>query len=130
MKRRMMALAAALAAALTLATPGVAYAGTSAAAWYGSGGVSSAFAYFEDHGEYTEACDYQADGHSAVAHLQAYIDGTYQDYRSVWATGGNNTCSQANDNLNEGQYVRIRACIGEAGPRTIIACGPWAYGMA
>jgi hypothetical protein len=133
MTRIKMALVAVLAAAVTLATAGNAYAGTNALAHYwDANGTLRAKATFEDYGEIVRACDHASDGHSAVAQLQAWIPefAGYEDYRNEWASGGSGTCSSANINLPEGAPVRIRACIGEAGSRTIIACGNWGEATA
>lgn len=130
---RRMAVFVALAAALTLTTPGSAYAGTGALThyWDGNGSIRAG-ATFDDFSETVDACDWADDGQSAVAQLEMWsaASGSYVEHRSAWADLGPGTCSRAFASLVEGHPLRLRACVGEAGPRTIIACGNWVNATA
>jgi len=126
MKR--LSIVAVVAAAIALTAAGNAYADALAHYW-GSGGNLRATATFESYGEVLRVCDNAADGHSAVAQLEYYIpeNAGWDEWDRVWATSGNGTCNSMNLSMNENLPVRLRACIGEAGTRTIIACGNWGY---
>ncbi|MBN8231252.1 hypothetical protein JYK02_27410 [Corallococcus macrosporus] len=66
--------------------------------------------------------DTAADGHSAVAHIYNYNTG---NYTMCWNSQGAGTTRTCDRSFANGINIAFRACTGEAGPGTLVACSVW-----
>ena len=116
---------ASLATALTGATVAVApMASASGGIGDPTGGSSVSF---ESYGEKLSVFDTAPDGHSAVGDIERWDGQNWQFWDRVWNSNGHsNTPVTANYSFPEGQKVRYRACLGEAGTRSVFQCSQWA----
>ncbi|MCP3059830.1 hypothetical protein LXT21_13680 [Myxococcus sp. K38C18041901] len=66
--------------------------------------------------------DTRADGHSAVAVVYNHQTGSTA---GCWNSNGSGTTAVCDRNYPSNPLLSIRACTGESGPRTLVACSGW-----
>lgn len=66
--------------------------------------------------------DTASDGHSAVAHIYNYNTGNYS---TCWNSQGAGTSKTCDRSFANGINIGFRACTGESGPGTLVACSVW-----
>jgi hypothetical protein len=88
----------------------------SALAVYASS-LTGAYVTFNSYGEHFIVQDTARDGHSALVQLSSGS--------TCWNSGGAGTTVDCNYDFPEGITIYFRACVGESGPRLILACAGW-----
>jgi hypothetical protein len=73
---------------------------------------------FQAAGEVFTIFDQRADGHSAV--VQYWLSDGSGPHLG-WNPNGNGTQTTLNLDLAEGDWIYYRACLGEYGPKTLVA---------
>jgi len=126
MKRRII-LSVSTAVAIVLLSSQAAFAGSNAYARLldsCGGSYGDAWAYFNADGEIFTAYDNCVDGHSAVTRWKI---GTSSTIHTLWDHSGAGGGDDATFNgaIAEGVTVRVQACTGEYGDRSIVQCTAW-----